>query len=380
MAPSAAEIAYTAQTQGWSQDRLTEELSKVQTPAPPADAPPVEGSTPPVNTDAPPADNPPADDKPAFEIPTDIQEKLTRLEQIEKELPGLSEYKQKWESHQDIISVIPELEDPFASDEDRIVNAIKKTSAIKDHSIATKIATANREELVKNPIEAIAIQQAIEDPDMANSVKLDKMKKMVYAELGIDPDQNPEEWDEIVKLKVEAKAFKAIKAIEEKKNEFSSKPNLLLSLTQERQKRLQEQGRRTEEWQKAVPELQLKVKEIAESIEIDGKTIKSSVALSPEIVSKTIESMWGVIQNMEPSEEGRQQAVQYVTQALRLAAIPDLIRSAVLEDRKVFQAEERERIINERNNKGPVIRQEKPGADGKVKSPAELAYESMNKR
>ena len=383
---SPAELAFTARQEGWSNERVAEETAKI-TPQEGNEGGSQEQHQSQQSQDQGQSQEQQSSEKegsqgqqkPA-ELPADIQERLSRLEQLEKELPTLNEYKTKWEQNQDLIAVLPEIQDPFASEEDRIVNTIKKSTGIKDGTIAFRIASMSKEELIQNPLEAIALSRSLEDPDMANHMKYDRMLKTVIAELGVDTSIPMDEWDETLRLKVEANGFKALKHLEEKKNEFSQKQNILVSLTENRRATVEETQRRAKEWQTTIPELQLKFKELSQEFEIDGKVAKANMALSPEFVSQTVEAMKGVISTLDTSEEGKEQAAAFIRESLRLAAIPQLIKSAVEEDRKTFRAEEKERLIAELQNKGGIFREDRAEGSERVKSPAEQHFESKNTR
>ena len=167
----------------------------------------------------------------------------------------------------------------------QINNFIAKTG-INDFNLAQQVLTASKEELAKDPLRALVLNEAISDPELAK-IGLDKLRTYVAAKHGVDLSEYGQEGYELnVSLQVDG--IKALNNIEKKKEEFVGNDNFFLTLQNQAQEQQRLTSERNTQWEQQLPSVRNSVKAV--TMEVDTKVdgvgeIPITLAVSEQEVS-----------------------------------------------------------------------------------------------
>jgi hypothetical protein len=260
----------------------------------------------------------------------------------------------------------------------QINNFIAKTG-INDFNLAQQVLSTTKEQLSKDPLQALVLNEAISDPELAK-IGLDKLRTYVANKNGVDLSEYGEEGYELpVSLQVDG--VKALNNIEKKKEEFVGNDNFFLTLQNQAQEQQRLTSERDAQWEQQLPSVKSSVKAV--TMEVDTKVegvgkIPITLAVSEQEVSSALENLKsvGVLGMANPDEKG----IQAVRSAIESSLRNSKIEAFVVEGIKAAEGKIRERIIAEKHNLAPITDRPAPTKPvDKVVSPAEEFLNSFGK-
>lgn len=299
----------------------------------------------------------------------ELKERLNRVQTLESEYEKL-----KTEA-----SVLDQVKNPFANDTIMQLNNFVAKTGINDLSFAAEVLSLSSETLKNDPLKAIVINEALNDPKLA-ALGMDKIKQYVAIKNGVDLNEYGTEGYELpVTLQVDG--LKALDNIEKKKEEFVGKDNFFVTLQNEANERQRAVSENTEKWNLQLPNIRNSVKaitlEVDTQIEGVGK-IPIQLAVSEQEVNSALESLKsvGALNMMQPDEKGVAAVRQAVENSLRVSKLESFVQNGI----KAAEGKIRERIVAEKHNLAPVTeRPSPPPSTEKVVSPAEQFLSSLGK-
>jgi ribosome-binding protein aMBF1 (putative translation factor) len=114
---------------------------------------------------------------------------------IESAKEKLKEYKKTSSQYKELASKIEEYEsiinnvkNPWADDSVRSINYFVANTGIKDISVAAKFAGKTSDDILKSPVDAIALKQVIANPDILKMASFEDIKQSVSLQYNVDED------------------------------------------------------------------------------------------------------------------------------------------------------------------------------------------------
>jgi len=299
----------------------------------------------------------------------ELKSKLERLNSLETDYNTLKQE----------ASVLEHVKNPYANETVMQINNFIAKTGINDFNLAQQVLTTTKEDLAKDPLKALVLNEAISDPELAK-IGLDKLRTYVANKHGVDLNEYGQEGYELnVSLQVDG--IKALNNIEKKKEEFVGNDNFFLNLQNQAQEQQRLTSERNTQWEQQLPSVRSSVKavtmEVDTNIEGVGK-IPISLAVSEQEVSSALENLKsvGVLGMANPDEKG----VQAVRSAIESSLRSSKIDAFVVEGIKAAEGKIRERIIAEKHNLAPITDRPAPQkAADKVVSPAEEFLNSIGR-
>lgn len=277
-------------------------------------------------------------------------------------------------------SVLDHVKNPFANETVMQINNFIAKTGINDFNLAQQVLTASKEELAKDPLRALVLNEAISDPELAK-IGLDKLRTYVAAKHGVDLSEYGQEGYELnVSLQVDG--IKALNNIEKKKEEFVGNDNFFLTLQNQAQEQQRLTSERNTQWEQQLPSVRNSVKAV--TMEVDTKVdgvgkIPITLAVSEQEVSSALENLKsvGVLSMANPDEKG----IQAVRSAIESSLRSSKIEAFIVEGIKAAEGKIRERIIAEKHNLAPITDRPAPTKPvDKVVSPAEEALNNWGRK
>jgi len=277
-------------------------------------------------------------------------------------------------------SALEHVRNPFANETIMQINNFIAKTGINDFNLAQQVLTTTKEQLSKDPLQALVLNEAISDPELAK-IGLDKLRTYVANKNGVDLSEYGEEGYELpVSLQVDG--VKALNNIEKKKEEFVGNDNFFLTLQNQAQEQQRLTSERNAQWEQQLPSVKSSVKAV--TMEVDTKVegvgkIPITLAVSEQEVSSALENLKsvGVLGMANPDEKG----VQAVRSAIESSLRNSKIEAFVVEGIKAAEGKIRERIIAEKHNLAPITDRPAPTKPvDKVVSPAEEFLNSFGRK
>jgi hypothetical protein len=276
-------------------------------------------------------------------------------------------------------SALEHVRNPFANETIMQINNFIAKTGINDFNLAQQVLTTTKEQLSKDPLQALVLNEAISDPELAK-IGLDKLRTYVANKNGVDLSEYGEEGYELpVSLQVDG--VKALNNIEKKKEEFVGNDNFFLTLQNQAQEQQRLTSERDAQWEQQLPSVKSSVKAV--TMEVDTKVegvgkIPITLAVSEQEVSSALENLKsvGVLGMANPDEKG----IQAVRSAIESSLRNSKIEAFVVEGIKAAEGKIRERIIAEKHNLAPITDRPAPTKPvDKVVSPAEEFLNNFGK-
>jgi hypothetical protein len=276
-------------------------------------------------------------------------------------------------------SALEHVRNPFANETIMQINNFIAKTGINDFNLAQQVLSTTKEQLSKDPLQALVLNEAISDPELAK-IGLDKLRTYVANKNGVDLSEYGEEGYELpVSLQVDG--VKALNNIEKKKEEFVGNDNFFLTLQNQAQEQQRLTSERDAQWEQQLPSVKSSVKAV--TMEVDTKVegvgkIPITLAVSEQEVSSALENLKsvGVLGMANPDEKG----IQAVRSAIESSLRNSKIEAFVVEGIKAAEGKIRERIIAEKHNLAPITDRPAPTKPvDKVVSPAEEFLNSFGK-
>jgi hypothetical protein len=276
-------------------------------------------------------------------------------------------------------SALEHVRNPFANETIMQINNFIAKTGINDFNLAQQVLSTTKEQLSKDPLQALVLNEAISDPELAK-IGLDKLRTYVANKNGVDLSEYGEEGYELpVSLQVDG--VKALNNIEKKKEEFVGNDNFFLTLQNQAQEQQRLTSERNAQWEQQLPSVKSSVKAV--TMEVDTKVegvgkIPITLAVSEQEVSSALENLKsvGVLGMANPDEKG----IQAVRSAIESSLRNSKIEAFVVEGIKAAEGKIRERIIAEKHNLAPITDRPAPTKPvDKVVSPAEEFLNSFGK-
>lgn len=335
--------------------------------APPADPPANNGDEPPA-TQAPAAEPNPGDQSPAIDFKEfdadDLSGLKSRFEQLRQAEKGYNELKAKFEEAAPILEAAPFMQNPFANEHIHKVNTFVKKTGISDWNVANDIISTSADTIKADPLKAIVIADVLSDPALA-SVGIDKLKRVAAGEFGIDLNQDPSEWSEDVKDRLEIRAMKALKIITDKQPEWQI--NDIFAETSQRAKQHKDTvEQRQNGWKESLPRIKDGFKDgLKYEVEVEGLgKIKAEAAISASDLDPILQSILPTLGSLDPNDDGHQKVNNTVSTFLRSAKVQDLIQSAIKDYDAKFRATVEQEIRQKIHNGGDPTPPQRPGNPG----------------
>ena len=306
-------------------------------------------------------------------------ELVARLQGFEEASKKAVELESKWKEVEPKLNVLNLVENPFANDDIRKINAFAKGTGISDLKVVSEIVTASPEQLETNPIRAIAISEILKEPALAK-FGIENMERVVMERAQINPDDVKEEGYKLP-LSLQIDAVKAMSIINEKREKIGGDDNYFVNLqnkAQEQQRMFEEQQRT---WETKLPTISQTLKGLTHKVDtkIEGVgELTFNVAVSESEVSQAIQSMksMGVLNSLPPDEKGVTALRQAVESNLRLAKMDTIISEAV----KAAEGKIMENVAKQKHNLAPVTERPAPKPNTPpVVSPADEALDKILK-
>jgi hypothetical protein len=276
-------------------------------------------------------------------------------------------------------SALEHVRNPFANETIMQINNFIAKTGINDFNLAQQVLSTTKEQLSKDPLQALVLNEAISDPELAK-IGLDKLRTYVANKNGVDLSEYGEEGYELpVSLQVDG--VKALNNIEKKKEEFVGNDNFFLTLQNQAQEQQRLTSERDAQWEQQLPSVKSSVKAV--TMEVDTKIegvgkIPITLAVSEQEVSSALENLKsvGVLGMANPDEKG----IQAVRSAIESSLRNSKIEAFIVEGIKAAEGKIRERIIAEKHNLAPITDRPAPTKPvDKVVSPAEEFLNSFGK-
>jgi hypothetical protein len=276
-------------------------------------------------------------------------------------------------------SALEHVRNPFANETIMQINNFIAKTGINDFNLAQQVLSTTKEQLSKDPLQALVLNEAISDPELAK-IGLEKLRTYVANKNGVDLSEYGEEGYELpVSLQVDG--VKALNNIEKKKEEFVGNDNFFLTLQNQAQEQQRLTSERNAQWEQQLPSVKSSVKAV--TMEVDTKVegvgkIPITLAVSEQEVSSALENLKsvGVLGMANPDEKG----IQAVRSAIESSLRNSKIEAFVVEGIKAAEGKIRERIIAEKHNLAPITDRPAPTKPvDKVVSPAEEFLNSFGK-
>ena len=139
------------------------------------------------------------DEPKKFEAPEVLKElfgeDLGEEDNVETLKEKLKTYKQRATEYETLSRSASEVEEikqkvksPWANETVRALNSFIATTGINDLSIASKFAGKKADEIVKNPVEALALRQVMSNPDVLKMATMDEVREAIASQYGVSED------------------------------------------------------------------------------------------------------------------------------------------------------------------------------------------------
>ena len=358
-----AEVAANAAIEGWSQDRIEQEMQKYTIPENTGEA---SIETPVITQDELAAV---ASDEPGSEPPATTSFDLSELgfnsmDELKSYVTASKGYKDdaaKYKEVEDIVPFARDIKNPFANDTIHRLNNFVRTTGIDDLSLATAILNTSDESLKTNPVKALAILEILNDKELAG-LGLDRVMEYVANKNNMDVDSTFDSVDEMpIGLRIEAQ--KALKSIENKRKEFDTNQDYFTYLQTQRNDSQRATDERSQQWETVLSKVPEKMKSIPIKVNVeDVGDITIDFAVSKEDLDRYIPEIKQYMTGMAPDEQGVQTAMKVLENRVWLENREQIMKEVL----KSAAGKLKEDTIRSVHNGGKVVdRKDAPSGDAK---------------
>jgi len=358
-----ADVAANAAIEGWSQDRIDQEMQKYTMPEGLEDG----SIETPVVTQEELASV--ASDEPSSEPPATPSFDLTELgfnsmDELKSYVTASKGYKDdaaKYKEVEDIVPFARDIKNPFANDTIHRLNNFVRTTGIDDLSLATAILNTSDESLKTNPVKALAILEILNDKELAG-LGLDRVMEYVANKNNMDVDATFDSVDEMpIGLRIEAQ--KALKSIENKRKEFDTNQDYFTYLQTQRNDSQRATDERSQQWETVLSKVPEKMKSIPIKVNVeDVGDITIDFAVSKEDLDRYIPEIKQYMTGMAPDEQGVQTAMKVLENRVWLENREQIMKEVL----KSAAGKLKEDTIRSVHNGGKVVdRKDAPSGDAK---------------
>jgi hypothetical protein len=358
-----ADVAANAAIEGWSQDRIDQEMQKYTMPEGLEDGAietPVvtQEELAAVSTDGANSE-PPA--TPTFDFTELGFNSIDELKSYVTASKGYKDDAAKYKEVEDIVPFARDIKNPFANDTIHRLNNFVRTTGIDDLNLATAILNTSDETLKTNPVKALAILEILNDKELAG-LGLDRVMEYVANKNNMDVDATFDSVDEMpIGLRIEAQ--KALKSIENKRKEFDTNQDYFTYLQTQRNDSQRATDERSQQWETVLSKVPEKMKSIPIKVNVeDVGDVTIDFAVSKEDLDRYIPEIKQYMTGMAPDEQGVQTAMKVLENRVWLENREQIMKEVL----KSAAGKLKEDTIRSVHNGGKVVdRKDAPSGDTK---------------
>ena len=362
-----ADVAANAAIEGWSQDRIEQEMQKYTMPQG-VDENPIDNSieTPVITKDdlaAAASDEPSSEPQstPSFDFTELGFNSMDELKSYVTASKGYKDDAAKYKEVEDIVPFARDIKNPFANDTIHRLNNFVRTTGIDDLNLATTILNTSDDSLKTNPVKALAILEILNDKELAG-LGLDRVMEYVANKNNMDVDSTFDSVDEMpIGLRIEAQ--KALKSIENKRKEFDTNQDYFTYLQTQRNDSQRATDERSQQWETVLSKVPEKMKSIPIKVNVeDIGDVTIDFAVSKEDLDRYIPEIKQYMTGMAPDEQGVQTAMKVLENRVWLENREQIMKQVL----KSAAGKLKEDTIRSVHNGGKVVdRKDAPSGDTK---------------
>lgn len=364
-----ADVAATAAIEGWSQDRIDQEMQKYSVSEDDSNTDLTQTQTitqddlqSVSSQDNQVADN--NDDAPAQASFDFSQLGFNNAEELKSYIEKAKEYEQMANKYKEVEHVIPyanDIQKPFANDNIQRLNNFVRTTGIDDLNLAAEILNTSDDQLKTDPVRALAILEILNDKDLA-ILGFDRVMEYVANKNNLDVDTKYENVDEMpVSLRIEAQ--KALKSIENKRKEFDSNQDYFTYLQNQRADSQRAMDERAGQWQKILQDIPTKMQSIPITLNVeDVGEVTVNYAVSKDDLQRFIPDIQQYMLGLNPDSQGIETAMKVLENRVWLENRDQIMKQVL----KTAAGKIKEDTVKNVHNGGKVVdRKDAPNYDVK---------------
>lgn len=361
-----ADVAATAAIEGWSQDRIDQEMQKYSAPIDDSNADLTQTQTitqddlQSVVNDEP---NVQGDDVVSQPSSFDFSSLgFNNEDELKNYIQKAKEYEQIASKYKEVEHVLPyanDIQKPFANDTIQRLNNFVKTTGIDDLNLAAQILNTSDEDLKTDPVRALAILEVLNDKDLA-LLGFNRVMEYVANKNGLDVDSKYDSVDEMpIGLRIEAQ--KALKSIENKRKEFDSNQDYFTYLQNQRADSQRAMDERAGQWDKILQDIPTKMQSIPITLNVeDVGEVTVNYAVSKEDLQRFIPDIQQYMLGMNPDSQGIETAMKVLENRVWLENREQIMKQVL----KTAAGRIKEDTVKNVHNGGKVVdRKDAPNYD-----------------
>lgn len=364
-----ADVAATAAIEGWSQDRIDQEMQKYSVSQDDSNTDLTQTQT--ITQDdlqsVSSQDNQVTDNnddapaQPSFDF---SQLGFNNAEELKSYIEKAKEYEQMANKYKEVEHVIPyanDIQKPFANDNIQRLNNFVRTTGIDDLNLAAEILNTSDDQLKTDPVRALAILEILNDKDLA-ILGFDRVMEYVANKNNLDVDTKYENVDEMpVSLRIEAQ--KALKSIENKRKEFDSNQDYFTYLQNQRADSQRAMDERAGQWQKILQDIPTKMQSIPITLNVeDVGEVTVNYAVSKDDLQRFIPDIQQYMLGLNPDSQGIETAMKVLENRVWLENRDQIMKQVL----KTAAGKIKEDTVKNVHNGGKVVdRKDAPNYDVK---------------
>jgi hypothetical protein len=364
-----ADVAATAAIEGWSQDRIDQEMQKYTVSNDDSNTDLTQTQTisqddlqSVSSNDNQVIDN--SDDTPPQTSFDFSQLGFNNAEELKSYIEKAKEYEQMANKYKEVEHVIPyanDIQKPFANDNIQRLNNFVRTTGIDDLNLAAEILNTSDDQLKTDPVRALAILEILNDKDLA-ILGFDRVMEYVANKNNLDVDTKYDNVDEMpVSLRIEAQ--KALKSIENKRKEFDSNQDYFTYLQNQRADSQRAMDERAGQWQKILQDIPTKMQSIPITLNVeDVGEVTVNYAVSKDDLQRFIPDIQQYMLGLNPDSQGIETAMKVLENRVWLENRDQIMKQVL----KSAAGKIKEDTVRNVHNGGKVVdRKDAPNYDVK---------------
>jgi hypothetical protein len=364
-----ADVAATAAIEGWSQDRIDQEMQKYTVSDDDSNTDFTQTQTisqddlqSVSSNDNQVIDN--NDDTPPQTSFDFSQLGFNNAEELKSYIEKAKEYEQMANKYKEVEHVIPyanDIQKPFANDNIQRLNNFVRTTGIDDLNLAAEILNTSDDQLKTDPVRALAILEILNDKDLA-ILGFDRVMEYVANKNNLDVDTKYDNVDEMpVSLRIEAQ--KALKSIENKRKEFDSNQDYFTYLQNQRADSQRAMDERAGQWQKILQDIPTKMQSIPITLNVeDVGEVTVNYAVSKDDLQRFIPDIQQYMLGLNPDNQGIETAMKVLENRVWLENRDQIMKQVL----KSAAGKIKEDTVRNVHNGGKVVdRKDAPNYDVK---------------
>lgn len=364
-----ADVAATAAIEGWSQDRIDQEMQKYTVSDDDSNTDLTQTQTisqddlqSVSSNDNQVIDN--SDDTPPQTSFDFSQLGFNNAEELKSYIEKAKEYEQMANKYKEVEHVIPyanDIQKPFANDNIQRLNNFVRTTGIDDLNLAAEILNTSDDQLKTDPVRALAILEILNDKDLA-ILGFDRVMEYVANKNNLDVDTKYDNVDEMpVSLRIEAQ--KALKSIENKRKEFDSNQDYFTYLQNQRADSQRAMDERAGQWQKILQDIPTKMQSIPITLNVeDVGEVTVNYAVSKDDLQRFIPDIQQYMLGLNPDSQGIETAMKVLENRVWLENRDQIMKQVL----KSAAGKIKEDTVRNVHNGGKVVdRKDAPNYDVK---------------